>query len=675
MLKWRHLLSLFILLSVMMWQTYAQSIKLDHTTKQIQLDQHALFLLDEDNQYRIEDILSDDPQLSFSKKPSPFGSKYNKSLWLKFNIQSTIKEGRYWIIEFQPSSLSHVDAYLVDQHKKIISSYTYRGDIPFSQQPTYYRNPIIKIYIESETQPTLYLNINNDYGTVREITMWAPYAFIENSAKQQLLWGCIFGIYAILILVSWWFERAVKDGIYGAFALYVMICAFIDLQIGGWWKQLFFPAKTTSSLALLEITYVWLTFLAANFFFRYVEVKKTKPVISSLILKVIFIYCFIYSLIILSVNTYELIRIHGFINTFIILPVCLWLLWLPAWRSRSEIRRTFFYISLIFIGSYIYSTLGLLGFYQRNTMNVSATTLAGMLVFVLIYYSLSKKYQRMREEKEKANEDILAFIQNSENYLKEQVTLKTQHLVETQKKLELSLEKERESYRDQRNFIAMISHELRTPLSVINASVQNLLRNKQLVAAGIINKLDKIHIAAQRLSALITDYLNNDRMDAFSQQVEPDWVMLSPLFDDAVMMAQLVSAKQKYMIDLKDPSYKIWADEDLLKLVIRTLAENAAKYTPEDTEIHLYVRESVQGWIISVRDNGPGIPDDEKSHIFDRYYRGKSSVKQVGTGLGLSLAKHLVELQHGQLTLEDSPGQGATFNVFLPHPDVVPIST
>lgn len=382
----------------------------------------------------------------------------------------------------------------------------------------------------------------------------------------------------------------------------------------------------------------------------------------------IFFYCVMSTLVSFFVRNYEMIKINSFVNTFIILPLCIWLLWKPAWQSRSEIKKTFFYISIIFIVTYIYSSLGLLGVYKRNNTNSYAITFATILIFLLIYYSLSKKYQTMREEKERVNQKILTFVQNSEYYLKEQVTLKTEYLVETQNELKQSLEKKREAYREQRNFITMISHELVAPLSVINVAVNNLIENKQIIAAGITDKIEKIHIASKRLSTLITDYLNNDRMDAFSSQVEPAWLTLYPLFEDAIVIAKLISSKQKYFIDLENKTYQIWADEDLLKLVIRTLIENAAKYTPAGTEIRLSVREAECGWIISVKDNGLGIPDDEKDRVFDRYYRGKLAVKFVGTGLGLPLAKHLLELQHGSLTLDNSAEQGCTFNLFLPYP-------
>lgn len=675
MYKWCRLIYLFTLLLVMGGQSYAQPVLIDDSTKEIFLNPYAKVLLDENHQYTIDDILHYPEKRTFYSDINPFGSEYDKTLWLKFDIAYASKDDHYWIIEFQPSTLRNIDAYLVDQDNKILSTYVYRSDIAFADQPTYYRNPILKIYIESKTKPTLYLRVDNSNGILRDMTLWSPYAFIENSATLQLVWGGVFGLYIVLILVSWWFERAVKDGVYGAFTFYVAICACIDLQLSGWWKQIFFPAKNMSAFPLLAITFIWLTYAAVNFFFKYVEVNKTKPVTSVWIIRSLFFYCLMSTLATAFVSNYQMIKMHSFVNTFLILPLCIWFMWKPAWHSRSEIKRTFLYISLIFIATYIYSSLGLLGFYKRNNTNSYAITFATMLVFLLIYYSLSKKYQIMREEKEKAHHEILTFIQNTESYLKEQVLLKTAYLVETQSGLKQSLEKKREAYREQRNFIGMISSELQSPLSVINNAVQNLMGNQHIIAAGIANKIEKINIASKRLSILITDYLNNDRMDAFSTYVESNWITLYPIFEDAIMMTRLMSAKQKYSIDLQNKLYKIWADEDLLKLVIRTLIENASKYTPAGTEIHLSVSESECGWIISVKDNGPGIPDDEKDRIFDRYFRGKSAVKFVGTGLGLSLAKHLIELQHGWLALDDTVQTGCTFNLFLPYPPIVPVST
>lgn len=243
MYRWRCLICLFTLLSAMLGQACAQPVIIDKTTKQVFLNPYAQVLLDESGQINIEDILNHPQQLTFSNDITPFGSRYDKTLWLKFNIDYKNQDGHYWIIEFQPSTIRHIDAYLVGQDNNILSSYIYRDDIPFAQQETPYRNPIFKVYIEPNAKPTLYLRVDNSNGVLRDVTMLNPYTFIENSSTSQLLWGGVFGIYIVLILVSCWFERVVKDGIYGAFAFYVATCACIDLQISGWWKQIIFPEK------------------------------------------------------------------------------------------------------------------------------------------------------------------------------------------------------------------------------------------------------------------------------------------------------------------------------------------------------------------------------------------------------------------------------------------------
>jgi len=110
------------------------------------------------------------------------------------------------------------------------------------------------------------------------------------------------------------------------------------------------------------------------------------------------------------------------------------------------------------------------------------------------------------------------------------------------------------------------------------------------------------------------------------------------------------------------------ADADRVKQILSILVDNALRYAPEKSTVHLCMEKQSKGCVMSVVDHGPGIPDSEKKKVFDRFYRGSQSRSDPNHfGLGLAVAQELAAVHGGRLWLTDTPGGGATFSVFLPY--------
>jgi two-component system, sensor histidine kinase LadS len=107
-------------------------------------------------------------------------------------------------------------------------------------------------------------------------------------------------------------------------------------------------------------------------------------------------------------------------------------------------------------------------------------------------------------------------------------------------------------------------------------------------------------------------------------------------------------------------------DSSLLRLVLRTLADNAVKDTPKGTHIALRGRQVARGVELAVEDNGPGIASSDLPHVFEHFYRAQNAGRKPSTGLGLSLARRMVEMQGESLTLASAPGRGCRATLFLP---------
>ncbi|MBC8010812.1 MAG: histidine kinase [Burkholderiales bacterium] len=223
-----------------------------------------------------------------------------------------------------------------------------------------------------------------------------------------------------------------------------------------------------------------------------------------------------------------------------------------------------------------------------------------------------------------------------------------------------------------KDFVANVSHELRTPLSVIKGYVETLVDSHDTIPFADRDRfLKTIQRHAERLNSLLDDLLALSRLESVSPGLAREQVELGPLFALALedFRARPSAEGHRFSLSIDPAVPPVLADPLKLGQVLDNLVSNALKYTPRGSRIDLAVRiASVDTLEIAVRDNGPGIPDEDLPHIFERFYRvdkGRSREKG-GTGLGLSIVKHIVQLHGGRVWAESRVGEGTSFLFTLP---------
>ena len=218
-----------------------------------------------------------------------------------------------------------------------------------------------------------------------------------------------------------------------------------------------------------------------------------------------------------------------------------------------------------------------------------------------------------------------------------------------------------------RDFVANVSHELRTPLTAIRGYVEALQDDPSDVA-NTRRFLDTIGRQATRMERLVTDLLRLAQLDARQERLDLVASDLRQIFEGVVAdLAPGIEAKrQRVTIDVPDDARHAVVDPGKLHDILRNLVENAVHYSTEDTEIALAARRH-DALAITVSDSGPGIPDEDLTRVFERFYRvDKSRARPGGTGLGLAIVKHLVELHGGTVRAANRPTGGAVFTVTIP---------
>jgi signal transduction histidine kinase len=225
----------------------------------------------------------------------------------------------------------------------------------------------------------------------------------------------------------------------------------------------------------------------------------------------------------------------------------------------------------------------------------------------------------------------------------------------------------------QSEFVSTVSHEFRTPLTSIRQLAEMLARGRVPTDELKQQSYDILSHESERLQRLVESLLDFGRIEAGAMQYRFERLDAAALVNDVVAEFRLTAAAQGFQIDVHrtDAPAPVCADRDALGLSIRNLLDNAVKYSPACRTIWVEA-VLVDGRVgIRVRDRGVGIPLAEQRAIFKRFVRGSVSraggVK--GTGIGLTLARHIVHAHHGEIRLESTPGEGSTFTILLPLED------
>lgn len=234
--------------------------------------------------------------------------------------------------------------------------------------------------------------------------------------------------------------------------------------------------------------------------------------------------------------------------------------------------------------------------------------------------------------------------------------------------VEGALASRQESEQRVRSFVADASHELRTPLAAIRGYAELTRRSRDQVPADVAHALGRVESESVRMTTLVEDLLLLARLDS-GRPLERKPVDLPALIIDAVSDAHAVGPDYRWNLELPDEAIEVTGDRARLHQVLANLLANARTHTPPGTVVTTSLEPSADGRsaVITVRDNGPGIPPKLLPTVFDRFARGDSSRSREkgSTGLGLAIVSAVVGSHRGTVRVASEPGR-TEFTVTLP---------
>lgn len=221
-------------------------------------------------------------------------------------------------------------------------------------------------------------------------------------------------------------------------------------------------------------------------------------------------------------------------------------------------------------------------------------------------------------------------------------------------------------------FIASVSHELRTPLTSVVSALGMIIEYPEAVPAEAMVLVDMAYRNGKRLSVLINDILDFEKLDAHQMQFHSHPVALGDFLKHAIELNEIYAERYhvSFVLEPVPAGLMITADENRLLQVMTNLLSNAAKHSPPQREVLISARNRTGIVRVSVTDHGSGVPEEFKPHIFGKFSQAQpqpsGARKKEGTGLGLAISKAIVEQMGGHIGFDSVAGEGATFYFDMP---------
>ena len=227
---------------------------------------------------------------------------------------------------------------------------------------------------------------------------------------------------------------------------------------------------------------------------------------------------------------------------------------------------------------------------------------------------------------------------------------------------DLTVQREREA--EQRRFAGMLNHEFRTPLSTIDGAIQRLESTGANADGPTRERYRRISTAVERLIGMLDDYLSPERVEQIGGKRPADSIDPRQLLGDAG--GWVAAAGRRVTLDLGDLPASLRCEPQGVRLALKVLVDNALQYGPVEAPVALSGRRAGGGVELLVRDFGCGVPAAETAQIFARSWRGSNAGARPGSGLGLYMARSVIEVHGGMLSVRNAEPEGAEFRIWLP---------
>lgn len=617
-------------------------IILEKGTEKIKLDQQIEILIDEHQAYRIEEIIAGeyDPQFkSYTKQGRPNFGYTGAVYWVRFQVDNQ-SSSEDWLLEIDTPKINHIKLYNwgTDKHLFVRDA---GNAYPFADRDVLHRNFIYDVEISKGEIETYYLQFTTGSSMQIPLTLWNASSHQEKSQVGYMLFAILVGISIAMAIYNLFLYFSIGDRSYLYYVLFVVFNGLLYLSDTGLAYQFLWPEAVGWNISAI-ITFMCLDNASALLFTRsFLHTNRYFPRLDKLFKLFIYMSLILAIWSLFSVKYAMYAAIIGVLVTIVfIIPMAM-----MSYRRGYRPARIFAIAWSIFLFGVLLSILVDTGTIPLTVFTKYAWQVTTVLEVILLSLALGDRYKLMRQEKVKAEREV---IENE--------------------RLRLRNLKKVDKLKDE--FLAVTSHELRTPLNGIIGIAETLRDGIAGKVTGEMNaQLRMIIVSGHRLSNLINDILDFSKLKHDDLVIRPKPVRLSELTDVVVTICQpLIGGKPiKLENQIKISTPMVLADGDRLQQILYNLIGNALKFT-ESGEVIISAERHAGELKINIKDTGKGISKEQLKTIFNPFEQGDLELIQHanGTGIGLSITKRLVELHGGTISVASKIGEGTTFSFTLP---------
>lgn len=611
------------------------------------------------------------------------GDYTHSAVWLRFTLARDASAPAAWWLEAMPTYLDRLTLYAPQPSGGAADGrhrYTAQqlGDlVNFSERGLQDQKLLFALQLDTEPH-TYFLRLQTSSALRVQLLLWQPEGLDSFNALDHLSAGAVMGAsLAILLLnlaLGFWVKKEIHFYYAAWIASFMLAMTFNEGYAAVW----FFPNQAWLADAGVGAAACVLNVVATLFFGKLFEFEKNWPP-AWRFFKAVAVFNGIGLLFALA-GFYPLVDqwiVWGaLVSTLFGLTFSIFLLI----RGRREYwvpMLSFAPLSLAHVSLMLATNSG----YDLGLNNITSTLFRGasLMQLVILNVALAQRLRHAESRYVYQAQASLKRFARAEKLLHTRVLQRTDSLARVnarlqdeaqqqallQAKLSTSLAVKQQAVAQQRQFVSMVAHEFRNPLAVISAAAQSLESSQVVQDPLLQQRIQKIQRGVRRLVVLVENFLIEDRMSWGSLKVVPQRQELHEVLLSAIQNFTPAATQRMVVVPPAQAAY-VQADPTLLVLALNNILQNALKYSPTDSPVHLEV-DTLDGMArVLVRDQGAGIAEPQQAWIVQKYSRLDTPHGVAGVGLGLYLARQIAVRHQGDILLLQSSQSGSVWALQLP---------
>ena len=598
---------------------------------------------------------------------APRGGEVNLSFngsawWFRVTLQRGERAPSEWILNIPYAYNRFIDFYAPDSPAVL----TGHGR-PVESRPRLSQHFAFPISVEDEPRE-FYFRVASNYAVSLPLTAWQPGAYLRNAMHGRLLQALyhsgllMMAVYALLI---WLWSR---DHRFSLFALYALLLNVSMLSGNGWGGVLLWPTRPefdeVASGVFLSLTIAALIGLVM----RVLKTEQTAPQTLNRAMRWGAVVSIIHGAVMLASIGKPGLSVWLY-QTLVLLGLgALAAIGIAAWFARHHPipGKHFFLASWLVVAlGVLVASLRMFGGLPSTGLTRYAVQISTAVELVLLSFMLASIVRSERLQSLADRETLINDLRQHEQRLEQSVEARTQALVE-------AVQSERKTLSEFLRFSALVSHEFRNGLNVISAQSEMLRKQSNDPAVSHRSQIIGQHVA--RLARITNTWLKSDQILNAPTPPQIEAVDCRQLIESALDKPPEGFDLHRIEWSVGNDAATVWADRQLIEVVLVNLLSNACKYSPPGSSIIVRTRSRVSPAGVpmtglEVADQGQGIEPALQQRIFERYFRVRPEGAVSGTGLGLSFVRHIADQHNGTVELSSEAGRGSVFTVWFPDCD------